>query len=69
VSVFEFEDDGLKKRHRLRCGECGEWRARSLGMVRSFALEWGVRRDLRRMARSLSDLEAPEPAARERSRS
>ena len=62
VSAIENEDDGLKKRYHLRCGECGAWRTAALGMLASFRLDRALRRDLRRLARELSELEAAEPA-------
>jgi len=62
ISVSEYEDDGLKKRFWLRCGECGTWRTDALGMFASLRLERSMRRDLRRMARSLSAVETAEPA-------
>jgi hypothetical protein len=61
ISATESEDDGLKKRFWLRCGECGTWRTDALGMLGSFSLERRLRRDLRRMARGLSELETAGP--------
>jgi hypothetical protein len=61
ISAAESEDDGLKKRFWLRCGECETWRTDALGMFGSFRLERSMRRDLRRMAQALSELETAEP--------
>jgi hypothetical protein len=49
--------DGLHTRVLLRCGECETWQDLVLGRGKARALQRRLRRDERRMARALRELE------------